>query len=83
MELELYMIKDEMNGYTTPIPFNNENIAKRYFKDQMLTNVTMINSPEDFSLWKAGTFNTEKGTIKQTNEDLKLLERGSTYANKN
>ena len=31
MILECYSIKDELNGYTVPIPMVNDAVAKRYF----------------------------------------------------
>ena len=51
MILEMYAIKDELNGFTTPIPFMKEELAKRYLKDQYETNPTVKNSPDDFSIW--------------------------------
>ena len=44
MKLEMYSIKDELNGYTVPIPILSEDLAKRYFKDQILGNPTMKNN---------------------------------------
>lgn len=79
MILEMYAIKDELNGFTTPIPINTEEIAKRYFKDQMLGNPTMKNSKEDFSLWKMGTFDTESGTYIGLPNGNVLIERGKNY----
>lgn len=79
MILEMYAIKDELNGFTTPIPINTEEIAKRYFKDQMLGNPTMTNSKEDFSLWKMGTFDTESGTYIGLPNGNVLIERGKNY----
>lgn len=80
MILEMYAIKDELNGFTTPIPINTEEIAKRYFKDQMIGNPTMNNSKEDFSLWKMGTFDTESGTYIGLPNGNVLIERGKNYA---
>lgn len=80
MILEMYSIKDELNGYTTPIPMVSEEIAERYFKDQMLGNVTMKNSPKDFSLWKMGTFDTEAGNFINEPGGMKLIQRGENYA---
>lgn len=79
MIMEMYSIKDELNGYTTPIPMQSEEIAKRYFKDQYLGNPTVKNSPEDFSIWHMGTFDTETGEYTQTKQSIKLLERAKNY----
>ena len=61
MILDMYSIKDTLNGFTPPIPIQNEESAKRYMKDQVLGNVTLKNSHEQFSLWKMGTFDSESG----------------------
>ena len=52
MIMKMYAIKDELNGFTPPIPMMSEEIAKRYFKDQYEGNVTIKNSPKDFSIWE-------------------------------
>lgn len=77
MKMALYAIKDELNGYTSPIPFMNEELARRYLKDQYMTNPTVKNTPEDFSIWILGTLDTETGQIES---DVKLLERAKNYA---
>lgn len=81
MTLEMYSIKDELNGFTTPIPFTSEAVAKRYFYDQHEGNPTIRNSPKDFSIWHMGTFDTEAGTFVQSTESIKLLERAENYGN--
>ena len=65
MMLQMYAIKDELNGFTPPIPLNNDAIAARYLKDQYETNPTVNNSPEHFSIWKIGEFDTETGSFTQ------------------
>ena len=80
MIMEMYSIKDELNGYTTPIPMVNEKVAERYFKDQILGNPTMENSKEDFSIWKMGTFDSESGTFMMLPEGARLIQRGKNYA---
>lgn len=77
MIYNMYSIKDELNGYTTPIPITNDELAKRYFKEQVMTNQTIKNSKEDFSIWKMGGFNTETGEYKNYNQ--KLIERAKNY----
>lgn len=83
MMLEMYSIKDELNGYTTPIPIMSKELAKRYFKDQVIGNVTMKNSPKDFSLWKMGTFDTEAGNYINEPNGNQLIVRGESYADAN
>lgn len=79
MRLSMYSIKDRLNGYATPIPFVNEELAKRYFKDHMIGNPTMTNSPEDFELHKMGEFDTEEGIFFNYDGET-LVEKGVNYA---
>lgn len=78
MMLDMYALKDELNGFTSPIPFMNEELAKRYLKDQYLSNPTVKNTPEDFSLWYMGSFDTETGVLTQ-GSGVKLIERAKNY----
>lgn len=79
MKMALYSLKDELNGFTSPIPFMNEELAKRYLKDQYMSNPTVKNTPEDFSLWKVGEYDTELGHITPEEQPV-LIERSSSYA---
>lgn len=81
MIMEMYAIKDELNGYTCPIPFMSEELAKRYMKDQYNGNPTIKNSAEDFSIWKIGTFDSESGTFMMEPNGLQLVERAKNYGN--
>lgn len=78
MIIEMYAMKDELNGYTSPIPFMSEELAKRYLKDQVLSNPTVKNTPKDFSMWMIGAYDTETGMFKQEHEN-KLIERAENY----
>ena len=79
MILEMYAIKDELNGYTVPIPFTSEEIAKRYLKDQVMGNPTVKNTAEDFSIWKIGTWDGESGTFIMLPNGNQLIERAKNY----
>lgn len=70
--LQFYSIKDELNGFTPPIPFPNDEVAKRYFKEMCAENITMKHSPQDFSIWHIGEFNIKTGTITSGNTPTKL-----------
>lgn len=76
MIMKMYSIHDKLNGYTTPIPFNSEDLAKRYFKDHFIGNPTIRNSPEDFSIAYMGTFDTESGTFIQEPDSIKIIRKG-------
>lgn len=75
--LKIYAIKDELNGFTPPLPLPNNEIAKRYLKDQYNENPTIKNSPKDFSLWYIGEFDTELGRM--IPNEKKLIERAENY----
>lgn len=77
MILRMYAIKDELNGFTTPIPFPNDGIAKRYLLDQVKENPTIKNSPKDFSIWHIGEFDTEAGCMVPGGNEL--IERAENY----
>lgn len=77
MILRMYAIKDELNGFTSPIPFNNDEIAKRYLKDQYESNPTVKNTAKDFSIWYLGEYDTELGRMLPN--DNKLIERAESY----
>lgn len=77
MILKMYAIKDELNGFTTPIPFPNDSIAKRYLLDQVQENPTIKNSPKDFSIWHLGEFDTELGRMLPGENTL--IERAENY----
>lgn len=79
MTMTMYSMKDELNGYTTPIPIMSEELARRYFKDQVLGNPTIKNSPKDFSIWETGTFETETGIYLNREGGAKLIERAENY----
>ena len=80
MTINLYAIKDELNGFTSPIPFMKEELVKRYLKDQYMSNPTISNSPKDFSIWLIGSYDTETGTLTSESTMPKLVERAENYA---
>lgn len=77
MILKMYALKDELNGFVPPIPFPNDDIAKRYLRDQYESNPTVKNTPEDFSMWYLGEYDTELGRMLPN--EPKKLEGASSY----
>ena len=69
MIMQLYSIKDRLQGFIPPVPFTNEQIAQRWYKEMLGENLTMKMSPEDFSLYYIGEWDSETGEI--TNNDPK------------
>ena len=78
MILNMYALKDELNGFTSPIPFMSEELAKRYMKDQAISNPTISNSPKDFSIWRIGAYDTDTSKFQQSGEP-ELIERAENY----
>lgn len=74
MKFGLYTIKDELSEYGFPMAFQNRGIAERYFQNLTETDNMIRNNPSDFSLWKIGKFDTEKGEIEKE-ETPKLVIR--------
>lgn len=74
MIMNLYAIKDELNGFTWPTPIPNDEMAKRHLREMITNNPSMKIEPKDFSIWRIGEFNTETGLI--SNNNPKMLERG-------
>lgn len=75
MTLQMYAIKDEHNGFTPPIPFTKDEIAKRYFNEMLNENITMKYAPKDFSIWQVGEYDSDTGNYKDL-EHNRLIERG-------
>lgn len=63
MIMRLYSLKDRLNGFTPAIPFAMDEVAQRWFKEMISENTTVRLSPDDFSLWYMGEFNTDTGEI--------------------
>lgn len=75
----MYSVHDNLKdgGFAPPIPFTNEEMAKRYFRT--LTNRTpeMEDNKKDYSLYYLGTFDTESGTyIQDPGRDIKVVMEG-------
>lgn len=75
MIFKMYSIKDKLSGFGFPIPFTNEEMAKRYFKTQLIQNPIMQNSKGDFALYKIGEFDSETPD-KSIFNDIELIMEG-------
>lgn len=66
---EIYAVKDELTGtFFTPIFLKGENVlkqAERVFSEMVNNNPIWKNNPNDFSLYKLGTFNENNGFLDQ------------------
>lgn len=76
----LYCVKDELSDFGSPVPLQNDEIAKRYLK-QLVENTDLIkNNPKDFSIWMVGQFNTETGYVQGLDlSQIHLVERAENY----
>lgn len=59
--MRMYAIKDRLDGYITPIPFVNDEIAIRWFETMAETNTDMKYNLKDFSLWYMGEYDKDTG----------------------
>lgn len=63
MIINLYSIKDLLNGYAAPVVMPNHESAKRWFQDMATENPTIGNNKEDFTVHFIGHLDTETGEI--------------------
>lgn len=63
--MEMYSIKDRLQNFIPPVPFANEQIAQRWYKEMLSENLTMRMSPADFGLWKLGEWDSDTGKWKE------------------
>lgn len=76
MKVGLYAIKDELaDNFMPTMEFKSEAEAKRTFKYLIndKKNDLMNSCPEDYSLWKIGTFEKNTGKIEAA---LEKIENG-------
>lgn len=61
----LYLLNDTVSGlYNPPFLAKNDNVAIRLLKDVVLNNDrTVISHPEDFKLYRVGTFDKATGAL--------------------
>ena len=60
----LYSVRDHQAGYAQPVAFMNDGLAVRSVQDCVrLGGGDMHNHPEDFSLYKVGSFDDVTGKI--------------------
>ena len=76
MIMKLYSIKDRLNGFIPAVPFAIDEVAQRWFKEMLQENTTMKLSPDDFTLWYIGEFNTETGEFTDNENRKELVYHG-------
>lgn len=74
MKMEMYAIKDRLTGFTTPIPLSNDEVALRWFKELTETDTSVRVSPDDYSLYHMGTYDSETGEY--TNDIKEVVRNG-------
>lgn len=73
MIMKMYSIKDRLQGFIPPVPFANEQIAQRWYKEMLSEQLTMRMSPEDFGLYYLGEWDSEKGKFIMANEPEEVI----------
>lgn len=64
MTANIYTVKDELtNTFLNPAVIKSDDEAKRLFKYQVNNTPIWKDNPEDYSLYKVGTFDDNTGTI--------------------
>lgn len=76
MIMEMYSIKDRLNGFIPPIPLANEEIAQRWFREMISENITMKLAPNDFGLWYLGKWDTETGIFENDVREVVYVQNG-------
>lgn len=75
MKFNLYSIKDELSGFGAPVPIEDDDQAKRYFRMQKETSTLIKTNPADFSIWEVGSFESDEGRVLGQSTP-RLIERG-------
>lgn len=80
MKMNLYSIRDKLNGFAPPVIMPNDASAKRWFEDMKHENPTIGNNADDFGVHFIGQLDTETGEItpakkEQLENDLFKCER--------
>lgn len=72
MKIQMYCIKDNVQGFLQPTYELYEAAALRNFSFAVNEKANMMNfKPEDYSLWHVGSFDLETGILEPA--DLKLI----------
>lgn len=75
MIMKMYALKDRLNDYSYPIPFVNDNMAKRYWEDTCRQNESIQNNPGDFTFDEIGEWNSELGiVVSKPTKDRNILK---------
>lgn len=68
MKINLYAIKDVLNGFAAPVVMPNHESAIRWFDDMSSSNPTIGNHMEDFTVHYMGNMDVETGEIVPADE---------------
>lgn len=79
MIIKVYAIKDELTGFKFPIQGTRDGDIKRMFILETQNKDSLLNKcRQDFSIWRIGEYDTDKGKFKNTEHEL--IERGVNIA---
>lgn len=75
MILGVYAIRDSKTGFLTPTVDQNDAAAKRNFEHAMMNEQSLFFShPEDYSLYKIATYDTEQGIMTPMMEKVLIMD---------
>lgn len=78
MIYHMYAVRDALTGYMTPTVDVNDQTALRNFSHALRRSQDIMNSnPQDFSLWRIASYDTDTGAI-VPEQPLQLLVDGAS-----
>ncbi|QCS36633.1 nonstructural protein [Capybara microvirus Cap3_SP_546] len=66
----LYSIQDNLTGFGEPFVCENDSVAMRIVRQAANESSSLYFSPDDFKLWKIGTYDTKNGSLVGTMEHI-------------
>lgn len=81
MVISVYCVRDSLLGFGMPILRDNDSVASRAFDyDLNVPNNPMASHPDDFQLYRIGSFDTDTGII--TSESPVFIASASDFIRK-
>ena len=80
MKYPLYAIRDlKANGFSQPVLYVNENVAKRDFDYRLHNDQSMGFSPNDYDLYHVGYFDSDSGKLEAIELPEMIVNGGQLY----
>lgn len=65
MKFEVYAVRDSLIGFGLPLLRDNDAVASRSFEYDISNNEIYKTRPQDYQLYKLGSFDTETGELEK------------------